>query len=87
MPELPELEVVRQVLQLRAVGATIESIAVLPPGGAIVVRDLTHLGFSGALTGATITSIARRGKFLIFALKSAGASSALPLCLIINELI
>jgi formamidopyrimidine-DNA glycosylase len=77
MPELPELEVVRDVLQRRVAGATIENVQVLPPGGAIVVRDLTQSGFAPALTGATITSVARRGKFLVFAFES-------PVFLVIN---
>jgi formamidopyrimidine-DNA glycosylase len=66
MPELPELEVVREVLQRRAVGQKITRVEVLPPGGPIVVRDLTHSGFESALTGAVIASVIRRGKFLIF---------------------
>ena len=70
MPELPELEIVQQVLQRRVVGATIENVLVLPPGGAIVVRDLTQRGFAQELTDATITSIARRGKFLVFSFDS-----------------
>ncbi len=77
MPELPELEVVRDVLQRRVAGATIENVQVLPPGGAIVVRDLTQTGFAQTLTGATITSITRRGKFLVFAFES-------PVFLVIN---
>ncbi len=68
MPELPELEVVRDVLTRRVAGTTIQSVDVLPAGGAIVVRDLTHAGFAESLTGATIQSIARRGKFLVFTL-------------------
>ncbi len=79
MPELPELEVVRDVLQRRAVSQRISQVEVLPPGGPIVVRDLTHSGFESALTGATIASIVRRGKFLIF---SFDATS--PLFLAIN---
>ena len=70
MPELPELEVVRDVLQHRVVGATIERVEIVPPGGAIVVRDLTHGDFAAALTGATISAVARRGKFLVFSLPS-----------------
>ena len=77
MPELPDLEVVRDVLQRRVAGATIENVQVLPPGGAIVVRDLTQTGFAQTLTGATITSITRRGKFLVFAFES-------PVFLVIN---
>ena len=69
MPELPELTVVRDVLMRRVVGTTINAVNVLPPGGAIVVRDLTHAGFAETLTNATIKSIARRGKFLLFSLE------------------
>ena len=76
MPELPELEVVREVLQRRVVGTTIERVESVPPGGAIVVRDLTHGDFGAALTGAAISAIARRGKFLVFSLP--------PLYLVLN---
>jgi formamidopyrimidine-DNA glycosylase len=66
MPELPELEVVREVLQRRVIGQTITVVEVLPPGGTIVVRDLIHNGFEKTLTGATFGDLKRRGKFLIF---------------------
>jgi len=66
MPELPELEVVREVLQRRAVGQTITGVEVLPPGGPIVVRDLTHSGFETAIVGTKIAAVSRRGKFLVF---------------------
>jgi formamidopyrimidine-DNA glycosylase len=66
MPELPELEVICEVLQRRVVNQTIEGVEIIPPCGPIVVRDLTHAGFERALTGKTIRSIARRGKFLLF---------------------
>lgn len=79
MPELPELEVVREVLQRRAVGQTITQVEVLPPGGPIVVRDLTHSGFESALKGAAIAAVVRRGKFLIFSF-----DAALTLYLAIN---
>jgi formamidopyrimidine-DNA glycosylase len=68
MPELPELEVVREVLQRRVVGKAITQVEVLPPGGPIVARDLTHMGFETALAGVKIGSVARRGKFLIFSI-------------------
>jgi formamidopyrimidine-DNA glycosylase len=66
MPELPELEVVKEVLQRRAAGQIIQAVQVAPKGGPIVIRDLTRRGFAETLTGAAIDSIARRGKFLIF---------------------
>jgi len=71
MPELPELEVVRDVLQKRVVGATITNVQVLAPGGAIVVRDLTQRGFAQTLSGATIDQVARRGKLLILTTSAA----------------
>ncbi len=66
MPELPELEVVREVLQRRVVGQSITDVQVIPPGGPIVVRDLTGRGFEQALKEARIAGIERRGKFLVF---------------------
>jgi hypothetical protein len=50
MPELPELTVVQEVLNRRILGQTIISAEVIPPGGAIVVRDLTGAGL-GAESG------------------------------------
>jgi len=61
MPELPELEVVREVLNRRILGQTITEVKVIPPGGVIVVRDLTHGGFESTLIGRTVSEI-KRGK-------------------------
>lgn len=66
MPELPELEAVREVLTRRIAGQTILSVQVLPPGGPIVVRDLTGAGFAETLSGAVLVAVARRGKFVVF---------------------
>lgn len=74
MPELPELEVVKQVLQRRVVDATIETVMLVPPGDAIVVRDLSQRGFAETITGAIIADIARRGKFLVFSLSTIDAT-------------
>jgi formamidopyrimidine-DNA glycosylase len=68
MPELPELTVVQEVLTRRLLGQTIVSADVIPPGGAIVVRDLTGAGFAAALASARFDSVIRRGKFLVFTL-------------------
>ncbi len=70
MPELPELEIVCEVLHRRVIGQTITSVQVLPPGGPIVVRDLTHEGFEKTLAGSTFADVKRRGKYLIFSFKS-----------------
>ena len=71
MPELPELEVVRDVLKRRVVGQSIRQVSLIAPGSAIVVRDLTNNGFAEALTGATFAGVERRGKFLVLSLTSA----------------
>jgi formamidopyrimidine-DNA glycosylase len=78
MPELPELEVIGEVLRRRVVGQAVTAAAVLPPGGLIVVRDLTGEGFAPAVTGRTIQAVARRGKFLIFTLRPG------PLAVVLN---
>jgi formamidopyrimidine-DNA glycosylase len=80
MPELPELEVIREVLQHRIAGLEIAGVVILPPGGAVVIRDLTQTGFEHTLTGQIIQSITRRGKFLIFSFQR----NATPLFLVIN---
>jgi formamidopyrimidine-DNA glycosylase len=80
MPELPELEVICEVLQRRIVNQTIEGVEIIPPGGPIVVRDLTHAGFEKSLTGKTIRSVTRRGKFLLFSFEPDDP----PLFLVIN---
>jgi formamidopyrimidine-DNA glycosylase len=66
MPELPELEVVREVLQRRVVGQTVTDVQVIPPGGLIVVRDATGGGLAAALVGQSLSNVLRRGKFLSF---------------------
>lgn len=68
MPELPELEIVCEVLQRRVVGHAITEAELIPPGGGIVARDLTHGGFERGLSGEVIRAVDRRGKFLVFAL-------------------
>src|SRR5690348_11002863 len=80
MPELPELEVVQEVLNRRILGQTIIAAEAIPPGAAIVIRDLTGAGFGPALTGARFEHVTRRGKFLVFDLEQGGA----PLWLVIN---
>jgi formamidopyrimidine-DNA glycosylase len=66
VPELPELENVRDVLQRRVVGKQICRVEPVQPGAAIVLRDLTGRGFTQTLKGAVFKTIARRGKFLVF---------------------
>jgi formamidopyrimidine-DNA glycosylase len=70
MPELPELEIAREVLVRRLQGRRVARVDVAPKGGPIVIRDLTTLGFASQVEGSTITSIQRRGKFLLFGLQA-----------------
>ena len=81
MPELPELEIVRDVLQRRLVGRRIMEVSLSPKGGPIVVRDLTGHGFREGLKGRLIESVQRRGKFLLFGLSS---ETGPPLTLAVN---
>jgi formamidopyrimidine-DNA glycosylase len=67
MPELPELEAVREVLERRLQGDHIRRVWMAPKGGPIVVRDLTGRGFEAGLHGKQIAEISRRGKFLLVA--------------------
>ncbi len=80
MPELPELEVVCEVLQRHAAGHVVLDAEIRPPGGAIVARDLTGAGFKQTLPGKTIEAVFRRGKFLVFTL----LGGEQPLFLVIN---
>jgi len=80
MPELPELESVCGVLKRRVIGETITSVRVFPPGGLVVVRDLTHEGFESSLVGRSFQSVERRGKYIVFGLQSQPA----PLYLVLN---
>ncbi len=68
MPELPELEIVREVLLRRLVGRRIEDVRLTGKGAAIVVRDLTGLGFVSAVRGQVLEAVSRRGKFLLLSL-------------------
>jgi formamidopyrimidine-DNA glycosylase len=72
MPELPDLQVIRERLAERVTGLQIVSTAVLRP---IIVRDLTG-GDLGGLVGRSITAVDRRGKFLLLGLDG-GATIAI----------
>jgi len=74
MPELPELEVVREVLQHRLVGRTVTGVEQIPPGAPIVLRDLSGIGFAEGMSQVHVADIHRRGKFLIFGLGAAPPS-------------
>jgi formamidopyrimidine-DNA glycosylase len=63
MPELPELEVIKQRLGPNVIGKTIKALSVIKP---YVLRSY----FDGDLEGQQIESIRRRGKYLVLRLTS-----------------
>jgi formamidopyrimidine-DNA glycosylase len=65
LPELPDLEIIREVLSPALSGQKIIGIEVVRP---LVVRDLTGRGFADSLVGRTIEGVERRGKLLILPL-------------------
>ncbi len=63
MPELPDLEVIRRVLDPVLTGQSIADVEIVRP---LVLRDLTLQGFAESLVGQTVTAVQRRGKLLLF---------------------
>lgn len=63
MPELPEVETIRQTLKKRIVGKTIETIRVTYPK-IVKLPDDVHQ-FIDALRGESFRDVGRRGKFLL----------------------
>lgn len=68
MPELPDLEVVKEYLQCRLPGQRIEMVELLRP---IVVRDLVGDDLGSSLAGKEFTTVSRWGKFLLLDLEGA----------------
>jgi formamidopyrimidine-DNA glycosylase len=66
MPELPDLEIIREVLTSQLVGQAVAGVEVVRP---LVVRDLTGQGFIETLTGRGFADVRRRGKVLLFPLQ------------------
>ncbi len=62
MPELPDLEVIKDYLQGVLPGERVEDVEVLRP---LVVRNLISDDFAGTLTGGEFAAVRRRGKFLL----------------------
>lgn len=69
MPELPEIETIKRVIEPQVQGLIIENVTVNRPE---VIAYPTATAFCDLLRGQTISHMERRGKFLIFALGSGG---------------
>lgn len=67
MPELPEVETIRQDLLPRLVGRTFTGATVTWPN---VVRAPSPNEFSRRLAGQRVCGLSRRGKYLVFCLES-----------------
>lgn len=65
MPELPDLEVIREFLAPRVVGVPIAAVDVRRP---LVVRNLLGGDVGEYLVGRSLADVARRGKFLLLPL-------------------
>ena len=65
MPELPEVETIKNELAPHVVGQKITGVTLLWEG---IVRYLSAEEFRSRLRGQTITELSRRGKYLIFSL-------------------
>ena len=66
MPELPDLEVIREFLATRLIGVTIAAAEVRRP---IIVRNLLGGDVADHLVGRRFTEVGRRGKFLLLELE------------------
>jgi formamidopyrimidine-DNA glycosylase len=67
MPELPDLEAIREFLAPRIAGVPIEAAEVRRP---LVVRNLLGGGLAEQLVGRRFVDVGRRGKFLLLPLDS-----------------
>jgi formamidopyrimidine-DNA glycosylase len=65
MPELPDLEVIREFLARRLVGVPIQAAQVLRP---VVVRNLLGGELADHIVGRRFDAVDRRGKFLLLPL-------------------
>lgn len=66
MPELPEVETIKNTLKRFVMDKTIETVSVYWPNIVKMPEDVEH--FKHQLQGQTIHGITRKGKFLIFQL-------------------
>ncbi len=67
MPELPEVETIKRVIEPQISGLKIKSATI---NRSEVIAYPTAAEFCKRLTGQTVSGMSRRGKFLIFELKS-----------------
>ncbi len=66
MPELPEVETIKEQLKLKLIGNQITKVNILWPN---IIQDLTVEDFSKQIINQEIIDIKRRGKWLLIELK------------------
>ena len=76
MPELPEVEILARHLRPLLLGKTIHDVAVPRTK---ILRPTSLLEFKRALRGAKIAGLSRRGKYLLFRLRSRNSGKFLTL--------
>ncbi|KXK26942.1 MAG: Formamidopyrimidine-DNA glycosylase [candidate division WS6 bacterium OLB20] len=69
MPELPEVETVVRQIRPSVTGRTVQSV-IVTDGGLRMIAPLSRDQLADNLTGDTITSLERTGKFMQFRLRS-----------------
>ena len=62
MPELPEVETVRAILEKRVVGKTVRDVLIRYEK---IIKNTSSEEFAARLKGAKLTDISRRGKYLL----------------------
>lgn len=77
MPELPELEVVREVIGPRVEGRALDDVSVSPRLGFLLRTPAGDL--ASTLRGRVIDRMHRRGKFMLFDFDAADGAKALTL--------
>jgi formamidopyrimidine-DNA glycosylase len=72
MPELPEVETIRQDLDARIAGRVITAVSLAPDSGrpVPVLKGIDEAGFREGVVGCRIESVERRGKYLVLRLDS-----------------
>ncbi|WOO88542.1 DNA-formamidopyrimidine glycosylase [Mollicutes bacterium LVI A0078] len=63
MPEMPEVETVRRILNGKVVGKTINKVIIKD---SIIIKEIDPVSFANQLHGRTIEAMERYGKYLFF---------------------
>lgn len=63
MPEMPEVETVRRILNGKIIGKTIKKVIIKDP---IIIKEIDPVSFANKLANQTIEKMDRYGKYLFF---------------------